>query len=245
MKKYIFLVLIAVSFAMNTFAQSGSGSTPMVIESQMLLPKRGMEDKFEAAVLAHNKKYHPDGPYVAGLRKIEYGPKAGWYAWVFGPTTYGSLDTRPTKENGHDQDWNTTVDPLVQEYGGTGLWNFNSDLSYGWDLFKKTKHYEIWGIDLKPKQYYRFKTLCEKLKKVYETLGTTAFIVLENNLHYSDGPNFSLIWSFNTYDGWQKDPGPKAAYEKLYGEGSWQTAMDEWMDMVKSYDTEIRSNITQ
>ena len=245
MKKYIFLVLIAVTFTMNTFAQSGSGSTPMVIESQMLLPKRGMEDKFEAAVLAHNKKYHPDGPYVAGLRKIEYGPKAGWYAWVFGPTTHGALDTRPTKENGHDQDWNTNVDPLVQEYGGTGLWNYNSDLSYGWDIFKKSRHYEIWGIDLKPRQYYRFKTLCEKLRKVYETLGTTAFIVLENNLHYSDGPNFSLIWSFNTYDGWQKDPGPKATYEKLYGEGTWQAAMDEWMDMIKSYDTEIRSNVTE
>ena len=245
MKKYIFLVLIAVTFTMNTFAQSGSGSTPMVIESQMLLPKRGMEDKFEAAVLAHNKKYHPDGPYVAGLRKIEYGPKAGWYAWAFGPTTYGALDTRPTKENGHDQDWNTNVDPLVQEYGGTGLWNYNSDLSYGWDIFKKSRHYEIWGIDLKPRQYYRFKTLCEKLRKVYETLGTTAFIVLENNLHYSDGPNFSLIWSFNTYDGWQKDPGPKATYEKLYGEGTWQAAMDEWMDMIKSYDTEIRSNVTE
>jgi hypothetical protein len=52
-----------------------------------------------------------------------------------------------------------------------------------------------------------------------------------------------LIWSFNTYSDWQKDPGPKATYEKLYGEGSWQTAMDEWMDMINSYNSEIRSNI--
>jgi len=238
-------VLIALSFAMNAWAQSGTGSTPMVIESQMILPKMGMDDKFEAAILAHNKKFHPDGPYTAGLRRIEYGSKAGWYIWVFGPTTYPSLDTRPTKENGHDADWSSTIDPLVQEYGPTGLWNFNSDLSYGLDIFKKAKHFELWQVTLKPKQYYRFKALSEKIKKVYETLGTTAFIVLENNLHSKDGPDVVLIWTFNTYDEWQKDPGPKATYEKLYGNGSWQTAMDEWMDMISGYNSDIRTNITQ
>lgn len=234
---------MAGCFALNSFAQSASGSTPMAIESLMLMPKRGMEEKFEAAVLAHNKKFHPEGPYVAGLRKIEYGPKAGWYVWVFGPVPYGSYDTRPTKENGHAQDWDATVDPLVEEYGPTGFWNYNADLSCGLDIFKKAKHYESWGIDLKPKQFYRFKSLAEKLKKVYESEGKTAFIVLENNLHAKDGPDVALIWSFNTYADWQTDPGPKAIFEKLYGEGSWQTAMDEWMDMINGYNSEIRSNI--
>jgi hypothetical protein len=243
MKRYVSLVLVALGLAMNTYAQSGTAGTPMVIESQMILPKRGMEDKFEAAIIAHNKKYHPAGPYTAGLRKIDYGPRAGWYVWVFGPTSYGSLDTRPTKENGHDVDWTTTIDPLVQEYGSTGLFDLNNDLSYGFDIFLKSKHYELWGVDLKSKQYYRFKALCQKLKKVYETLGTTAFVVLDNDLHAKDGPDVVLIWSFNTYSDWQKDPGPKATYEKLYGEGSWQTAMDEWMDIINSYDSEIRSII--
>jgi hypothetical protein len=243
MKKYIFMVLIAGCLAMNSFAQSGSGSTPMAIESLMLMPKRGMEEKFEAAVLAHNRKFHPDGPYVAGLRKIDYGPNAGWYVWVFGPTAYGSYDTRPTKENGHEQDWTTTIDPLIETYGATGFWNFNTELSYGWDIFKKSKHYEIWSVDLKAKQYYRFKELMGKLRKVYESLGNTAFIVLDNNLHAQDGPDVVLIWSFNTYSDWQKDPGPKAAWEKMYGEGTWQTAMEEWTDMINGYNSEIRSNI--
>ena len=243
MKRYIFSIIVAGFLAMNSFGQSGTASLPMVIESQMMLPKRGMEDKFEAAVLAHNKKFHPEGPYTAGLRKIEYGPKAGWYVWVMGPVAYSSLDNRPSKESGHDQDWNTTIDPFVDQYGSTGLWNYNTELSYGLDIFKKSKHYEIWAVDLKPKQYYRFKALIEKLRKVYESLGNTAFLVLENNLHSKDGANVALIWSFNTYTDWQKDPGPKAGYEKLYGEGSWQTAMDEWMDMINGYDSEIRSNI--
>jgi hypothetical protein len=243
MRKYMTMVLIALCFTMNSRAQSGPGSTAMVFESQMMLPKRGMEDKFEAAILAHDKKFHPEGPYTAGLRKIEYGPRAGWYVWVMGPVAYSSLDNRPSKENGHDADWSGTIDPLVQEYGGTGLWSYDAALSYGLDIFKKSKHYEVWSVDLKPKQYYRFKALCEKLKKVYESLGTTAFLVLENNLHSRDGADVGLIWSFNTYDEWQKDPGPKDAYEKLYGAGSWEMALDEWMDMIKSYDSEIRTNI--
>ena len=237
------LLAIAGCFAVNAFAQTNTGSTPLAVEGLMIMPKQGMEEKFEAAVVAHNKKFHPEGPYVAGLRKIEYGPKTGWYVWVFGPVPYGSLDTRPTKENGHQEDWTNTIDPLIAEYGPAGFWNYNNDLSYGLDIFKKAKHYESWGVDLKPKQYYRFKALTAKLKKAYESLGNTAFIVLENNLHFKEGPDIILIWTFNTYSDWQKDPGPKAAYEKINGEGSWQSAMDEWMDIINGYNSDIRTNI--
>ncbi|MCX6245886.1 MAG: hypothetical protein NTU98_14425 [Bacteroidetes bacterium] len=243
MKRNIFLALLTLLSAFTAFSQSAPDATPMVIESQMILPKTGMEDKFEAAVLAHNKKFHPEGAYVAALRKIDYGPKAGWYVWVMGPTVCGSLDTRPTKESGHDQDWSTTIEPLVAQYGGTTLSTYNTNLSYGLDLFKKSKHYEIWMVDLKPGQYYRFKALCEKLKKVYEQMGTTSFVVLENALHAPGGPDVAIIWSFNTYSEWYSDNGPKKDYEKIYGEDSWQTLMEEWKDMIVDYTSELRSNI--
>ncbi|MCX6303643.1 MAG: hypothetical protein NT040_01620 [Bacteroidetes bacterium] len=243
MKNYMLMFMLAGSIGMTSFAQSDSLKTPMAIETLMLMPKRGMEDKFEAAVVAHNKKFHPEGPHVAGLRKIEYGPKAGWYVWVQGPVPYSSLDNPLAKEGGHDQDWNSTIDGMIEQYGASGFMNYNADLSYGLDIFRKSKHYETWGIDLKPKQYYRFKALCEKLKKVYGSDGKTAFIVLENNLHGKDMPDVAIVWSFDTYVDWQKDPGPRSTYEKLYGAGSWQTAMDEWADMINDYNSEIRSNI--
>ena len=241
MKKYIVLAVMAICISTGIFAQQSSNQ--LVIESMMVMPKRGMEDKFEAAALAHDKKFHPEGNYLAGLRKIEYGPKAGWYVWVMGPVPYGSLDTRPTKESGHDQDWSATVDPTIETYGSTGFWNYNPDLSFGLDLFKKAKHYELWSVTLKPKQYHSFKELTGKLRKAYESIGNTSFLVLENNLHFKDGPDVCLIWSFNSYGDWQKDPGPKVAYEKLYGEGSWQNMLDDWMGMIEGYDSEIRSNI--
>jgi hypothetical protein len=243
MKKNIFLVLTLLITAMSAFSQTANTPPQQVIESEYILPKQGMEDKFEAAVLAHNKKFHPEGPYVAALRKIDYGAKAGWYVWVMGPMPYSSLDTRPDKENGHAQDWATTIDPLVEKTGATGLYNLNTDLSYGFDLFKQAKHYELWGVDLKPGQYYRFKALAEKLKKVYETMGTNSFVVLNNQLHSPGGADVVMLWGFNTYSDWSKDDNLMAAYEKQYGTGSWQQLLDEWHDIIVDYESEIRSTV--
>lgn len=241
MKKNLTLAILALMMMVGVFAQPATEQPKMVVENMYLLPKRGMEDKFEAAVKAHNMKFHPEGPYVAGLRKVEYGEKAGWYVWVYGPTAYSNLDSRPTKENGHDEDWSKTIDPLVETYGTTTLSEFNQDLSYGRDIMLKSKYYELWQVDLKRGEYYRFKALAEKLKKTYESMGTTAFLIFDNVMHSPGGPDVAILWSFNTYSDWSKDPGPKAAYEKLFGEGSWQHMLDDWMDITVDYNSEIRS----
>ena len=240
MKQIIFIAFIALCFAGNVFAQT-TEKPKMVVETQYFLPKIGMEDKFEAAVKAHNQKFHPDGPYKAGLRKVEYGEKAGWYVWVFGPTNYSSIDTRPAKENGHADDWSKTIDPLIEKVGETSLWDLNDDLSYGMDILKKSSYYEAWNVQLKPGQYYRFKALAEKLKKTYESMATTAFIVYNNPLHSSKSGDIGILWSFNTYADWSKDDGTKKSFEKIYGDGSWQQAMNEWRDIVVDYNAEIRS----
>jgi hypothetical protein len=241
MNKQIGLALAGLCIIAGTMAQTAPDAPVTMVETMYVLPKRGMEDKFEAAVKAHNTKFHPDGPFRAGLRKVEYGDKAGWYVFVYGPTTYDNLDNRPAKANGHDTDWSSTVDPLVDTYGSTTIWNFNKDLSYGFDILQKSKYYEMWAVTLKHGQYYRFKAMAEKLKKTYESLGNGSFVVLENALHNSNSGDIGLIWSFNTYKEWADDPGPRAAYEKLYGAGSWQNMVDEWRDIYVDYNDEIRS----
>jgi hypothetical protein len=241
MKRKSLLVLLITLFFVNAYSQTTEEKPTSVAENMYLLPKQGMEDKFEAAVKAHNAKFHPDGPFRAVLRKIEYGDKAGWYVWIFGPTTYASLDTRPTKEGGHADDWAKTVDPLIQTYGETDLWNFDPDLSYGMDILRKSNYYETWKVDLKRGQYYRFKAICEKLKKAYESMGKTAFLVFNNPVHVKNGNDVAILWSFDTMAEWDKDAGIKASYEKINGPGSWQQLLDEWQDILVDYDTEIRS----
>ncbi|MBK7030966.1 MAG: hypothetical protein IPH45_17950 [Bacteroidales bacterium] len=67
MKKQILLFTIASVLAFSALAQTAEDKPTIVAENMYILPKRGMEDKFEAAVLAHNKKYHPEGPHNADL----------------------------------------------------------------------------------------------------------------------------------------------------------------------------------
>ena len=85
--------------------------------------------------------------------------------------------------------------------------------------------------------------MMEKLKKVYESLGNTAFLVMDNAVHTSGGPDVGVAWSFSSFKEWSDDPGPRAAFEKMYGAGSWENFMKEWMDILVDYNAEIRSQI--
>ena len=243
MKRKIILSFIAMIIMVVAYAQPANDQPTTVIERMYILPKRGMEDKMEAAIKVHDMKFHPEGPYVAALHKVEYGEKAGWYVWIYGPTTYSAIDSRPAKEGGHDADWSANVDPLIETYGSTELRDYNPDLSYGLDIYKKSTHIEVWGVMLKRGEYYRFKAIAEKLKKTYESMGTTCFLVLDNPLHNPNSADVSLVWNFTTYAEWSKDTGTKAAYEKLYSAGSWQNMIKEWNDIIRDYSAELRSII--
>jgi hypothetical protein len=240
MKKNIILAVAILFSGMNAFSQTTPSAPTQVVESMYIMPKRGMEDKFEAAVKAHDQKFHPVGPYVAGLRKVVYGDMAGWYIWIFGPTTYSALDTRPDKDNGHAADWNNNVDPLVEKYGMTNLMNLAPDLSYATDEIGKSKYYEIWMAKIKKGQFYRFKALCQNLKKAYEAQGKGSMTILTNAVHSNDSPDVAIVWPFNTFAEWDQDTGVRDQYEKIFGTGSWQHVIDEWRDINESYNSEIR-----
>jgi hypothetical protein len=223
--------------------QTSNGKPVSVIEYLYILPKTGMSEKLEAALKAHDNKFHPEGMYVSTLNKVDFGEKAGWFVLVMGPTSYAAFDKPPDIELAHYTDWNTNVLPLVAQFGGMGLWNYDPDLSFGMDIFKKAAHYEIWGVTFKRGQYKRFKPFVEKLKQTYESMKNTAFLVFENPVHTSNGMDIAFVWSFNTFEDWAKDDGTKAAYEKLNGDGSWDLMLNEWDQSVQEYNTELRSFI--
>ncbi len=240
MKKRIMLLSAFLFFAFIAFGQEKEEKKTTVVESVYILPKRGMADEFEKAIKSHNEKFHPEGDHVAGLRRVDYGLKAGWYVWIMGPTTYAALDSRPTKENGHEEDWNKNIDPLVEKYGAVSLWNFNEKLSFGKDLVMSSKHYEAWAVDLKRGQYYRFKAIAKKLMKTSENLGV-AFLVFNNPLHTPKSADIGLVWNFDSYEAWSQDIGFMKEFEKLYGKGSWQNMLDEWYDILVDYNAELRT----
>lgn len=243
MKKSTLFIALALFVSIGTFAQEKAPPPDVLFENVYIQANLGMEAQLEAAIQAHNKKFHPDGPNHASLLKVNYGEKAGWYVWIFGPTPWSGLDTRINKENGHADDWAKTVDPLVAAYGDVTLWQLNHDLSFGMDILSKSSHYEAWVVDIKRGEYYRFKALAENMKEAYESLGNTAFLVFNNQVHTSKGDDVAILWSFNTWEEWSKDQGAKDAFEKLHGSGSWQNMLNEWEEITIDFTTEIRERI--
>jgi len=239
MKRTLTLAFIAIFLSCAVWAQEEEKKPTAVSETIYILPKAGMASKFEAAVKAHNDKFHPEGAHLAGLRRVDYGANAGWYVWVM-KGTYASLDSRPTDE-GHEGDWNTNIEPMVEKYGNVGLWEYDEELSYGLDMFNKTEKYQVWAVDLKRGQNEAFKTLIGKVQKAYESMGNRAFLVFNNAVHTADGPDVAMVWSFNNFAELDSDWGTKDAYEKLNGEGSWAELLAGWLEITNEYDAELRS----
>jgi hypothetical protein len=238
--KKLSLTIFALIFCMATWAQTDKKPAE-IAETIYILPKAGMNVKFEAAVAEHNKKYHPEGPHYAALRKVDYGTKAGWYVWVM-MGSYASLDSR-AELAGHDEDWEKTVGPTVEEYGDTGLWEFDENLSTGMEQFRNSNKYNVWSVDLKPGQSERFKEIAGKLRDTYKSMGNRPFLVFNNQIHTPGGADVALLWSFDKYADLDKDWGTKEAFEKSNGEGSWKKLVDEWRDIIVDYDEEIRTII--
>ena len=81
----------------------------------------------------------------------------------------------------------------------------------------------------------------EKLKKTYESVGKNSMLVFSNPVHDPNTADVAILWNFSNYDQWSKDNTTKPAYEKLFGEGSWQSMITEWDDIIKDYSSELRS----
>jgi hypothetical protein len=236
--KRLFLLSLAICVSVASIAQEED----MVYETLNMTPKRGMNSKLEAAVKTHNEKFHKDGIHNAGLTRIDYGANAGQYVWVMGPVTYAALDSRPAGED-HEGHWDKTIDPLIEKYGDVNLFVSNSKLSFGGEILQKSSKYQVWSIELKRGQNYRFNAIAEKLKKTYESTGDRAFMIFNNRVHSAGKADVGILWSFNSYDEWSKFPATKIAYEKIYGDGSWQQLLDEWNDIIVDYNAELRTFI--
>jgi len=237
--KRVTLLSLLLLFCFAAIAQ-GDKKPTQISETIYILPKAGMNVQFEEAIAMHNKKYHPVGPHHALLRRVEYGAKAGWYVWVM-RGTYASLDSRPVLENGHQDHWNTTVEPTVEKYGNVGLWGYDEKLSYGMDIFQKSKKYVVWAVDVKRGKVDKFKAIVEKLRDTYKTMNNRAFLVFTNQVHSTGDADVALIWNLENYAALDEDLGTKETYEKINGDGTWKKMVDEWMEITVDHNEEIRT----
>ena len=230
-KNYVLasILLVSVLFSTTIMAQEKYD----MVELTFILPKIGMEKAFESAIKEHNNLYHKEGAFKGHLDYILTGKQAGWYVWLMGPCTFTDLDKRPLND-AHDKHWADKISPNVAKYGSTEYWKHNPKLSYQSGT-ESPKLEEIWFIDLKRGDYYRFKSFVAKIKEAFEKKGEGHMNIYDNQFGENDGRDVAVVWGMNTWAEMDKDNGGiKKEYEEINGEGSWENAMDEWEEITES-----------
>lgn len=236
--KFLMISVLIVTLLITSISIAQEKETYQMVNLQYIMPKVGMEKAFVKAVTDHNNLYHKDGVYQASLDNILTGGETGWYVWLMGPNTFSDLDGSPG-EGAHMDHWTKTVAPTIQKYGRSEFWKYNEKFSYNAE--KETPKYEnIWILDLKRGDYYRFKALMLKIKVAHEKKADDSILIYENQFNANDGREIAIVWPFNKWAELDIDNGGiKKVYEELNGEGSWQDAMEEWTEITESINSQV------
>jgi len=228
MKKLLFILLCLPLIA---FSQEENKAN--LFEVVNITVKAGQEDAFEAAVKAHNMKFHPEGgQYRARLFYNMNGPDGGKYSWIMGPTSWTALDNRPGK-GAHDDDWDSNVTTHVEKYESPTFWTYSEKLSHDVENVSPQKRL-IWMYDIKRGQGARWSELVGKVKEVYEAKRPTElFWVVWNEFADSKaGMDAALIFAFDDWAWMDRNSNFGKEYEEVHGDGSWHNFLNEFTDTV-------------
>ena len=237
MRRLSVIVLAFLAFSAFSFAQEEKESYTMFENTRMVV-KTDKFKEFSEAMADHNKKYHSDGANHANLWMVSVGANAGQFVWSMGPCTYSDLDNRPSGKD-HMEDWMYNVMPNVKYIKETNYWKLDEKSSYMPEGVNNTK-LSIRIFDIEDYQSYRFKELMAKVIKVYTdknyewTLGT---YWSEFDIHEDE--DVAIVWGFDKWAWFDRDPQFKADFEEIHGENSWWKFLEELRGTIKSAKDEV------
>lgn len=228
--------LMMLSFLL--IAQEEDKPTYTMVEHVIINVKPGSQGDFEKAVKAHNEAHH-SGAHNAWLMRIETGMTAGTYILGMGPLTFTDLDSRPHGGD-HDAQWADEVAQHVESIEGVEYWRQLDKLSYTkeeeeWNMLN------VWILDIKRGEWYRFKSFMEKIQPIFEAKDETN-TVWSKQFNENDGRDAAIVWRMKSWaDLDDQDWKMKDEYDKMYGEGAWDDALEEWEDFVESMTSQVWS----
>lgn len=234
MKKPVLLVgLIAFVFT-TSFAQPDYTQ----VEVMSLTPKADKVDLFKKGLAAHNKKYHPAGPYRASVSYNITGPNSGSYTWFMGPTTWTQMDGRPGKGE-HDLDWEKNVTPYVQSTGAVSYWRLNKEINYQPEGTPPTSKSRVRFHYIKPGQMDRYMEQMKKVMEVNKAMKSKMSFQVWTHYGFTDGPNVVTVNNFANWAALDAGGNFFQEFEKVHGAGSWERFLQELdlcIERTKSYE---------
>ena len=214
---------------------------PVVFQNVMLTVAPGHTKAFETALAAHNKKFHPEGPYQVNVYTVNSGKNAGKYMWNMGPLPWSAMDGRPGAGD-HDDDWDTNVVPHLTNDVDVNYWKFHpqfSNFSKDFNL----KNLSVFMIDIKRfKEMDFFNKVLANVNKVYaEKMGDQIHGAYTNELNNMEGLDFAWVDFFDNMSWMGREDKFPQDYEAVHGEGSFAGFLKDVADTTEGQRTELWS----
>jgi hypothetical protein len=230
--KFLLMAMCLSAFLLSSsIAYSQDNAKNVMVETIYIMPVKGKEKEFEAAVKLHNDTFHSTAPHQAGMNLILTGPETGWYVWYMGPTTFTDLDSRPT--GAHDGDWAAKIDPLIKKYGSTEYWKYEAKSSLTPDGAVDSKYSTMWVIDVERGSWDKMKGLIAKVNAVNAKKAGETMRVYSSGFNAGDGRDVVIIWDFNKWAELDEDNDFVERYNAMNGENSFEAFLKDWRSVVK------------
>ncbi|WP_323789445.1 hypothetical protein [Psychroserpens sp.] len=197
---------------------------------------------FSANMRKHNETYHKEGPYKATVYNISSGPNAGKMIWQMGSMMLRHNDSRPGA-NGHDADWRDNVMPYIKEIHTIEYWS-QDDKKSNTSMLGPDNLYPLMYIryfEISDDHDYTMNQVFEQVSKTVKSLdGENPWGLYYNMFLQGDlGRHVATVGFMKNWAEMDEDRNFKAAYEKLYGENSWETFLDTLDDTFSNRWDEI------
>ena len=236
MKRFtiIFLALMAIT----VFSLAQEEESYIMFENTRFVVKTDKYKEFGKAMANHNKTYHADGPYHANVWSVAVGENAGQIVWSMGPCTYAEHDNRPSGKE-HMEDWLFNVMPNIESTNGSNFWKMDKEYSHMPEEQVATK-LSIRVYDIEDWQGYRFKEILKKVLKVYKEKDYEwSFGAYWSEFDVNADEDVAIVWGFEKWAWFDKDPQFKKDFEEIHGKGSWQKFLEELRGTIKGSKDEV------
>ena len=166
MRKILFMIL--------ALPLIGIAQNKNLISATRYFPKTDKVVQFEKTLAAHAQKFHK-GDQHWRVWTVETGPDAGAYMVVEGPTNWDGVDKRGDLGEVHMKDWQTTVQPLLNDKYETMYLMFRPELSTVAQNDYAEKIY-INHLFVKPGYRGEIMSNLENMKKLHEADGASVAV---------------------------------------------------------------------
>ena len=214
-------------------AQDNDYTMFQVIE---LKAKDGKNRDLNAALKAHNEKFHQEGNETVNVWGVRSGPRSGSLLWVKGPRTWSDMDS-PLEADGHMDDWFDNVGPNahMQQWE---WWRMVNGMNYAPEGFVPKvaviRYFEIHqgkGDDARELWRNAFKLYSDN----NWDMGLQIYWNASND---GSGKDWAIMWFHDSWTSMDKARGFWDQYEEMFGIDRAEY-FDRWNGMAKYSGMEI------